>query len=111
MEVSAKVTSIRITPRKMRMVCDLVRGKPIGEALNLLRFERRKAASEIVSKLIQSAAANASQTGKIDVDTLFVKKIFADQGVTMKRFRPVCKGGAHPIQKKTSHVTVFLGER
>ncbi len=111
MEVSAKVSFIRITPRKMGLLADEVRGKGINEALTYLRFSPRKRTAGILFRLLKSAAANADHNGKVDVDTLVVKRILVGQGPTLKRFRPRAKGSAFKINKKTSHVSVTLSER
>jgi large subunit ribosomal protein L22 len=111
MESNAKVSFIRITPRKMGLLADEVRGKGINEALNYLRFSPRKRTAGVLYRLIKSAAANADQKGTIDVDTLYVKQILVGQGTTLKRFRPRAKGSAFKINKKTSHVSVVLAER
>jgi large subunit ribosomal protein L22 len=111
MESKAQVSFIRITPRKMGLLADEVRGKGINEALNYLRFSPRKRTASVLFRLIKSAAANADQKGTIDVDTLFVKQILVGQGTTLKRFRPRAKGSAFKINKKTSHVSVVLAER
>ena len=111
MEATAKVSFIRITPRKMGLLADEVRGKGINEALTYLRFSPRKRTAEVLFRLLKSAAANADQKGTTDVDTLFVKTILVGQGTTLKRFRPRAKGSAFRINKKTSHVSVVLAER
>jgi large subunit ribosomal protein L22 len=111
MESKAQVSFIRITPRKMGLLADEVRGKGINEALNYLRFSPRKRTAGVLFRLIKSAAANADQKGTIDVDTLYVKQILVGQGTTLKRFRPRAKGSAFKINKKTSHVSVVLAER
>ena len=111
MEVSAKVSFIRITPRKVGLIADSVRGKGINEALNILRFSTKKRTAGIVATVLKSAAANAAQKGTIDPDTLFVKQILVGKGPTLKRFRPRAKGSASPILKYTSHVSVTLAER
>ncbi len=111
MEVTAKVSFVRITPRKMGLLADEVRGKSINEALTYLRFSPRKRTAGVLFTLLKSAAANADQKGTIDVDTLFVKTILVGQGTTLKRFRPRAKGSAFRINKKTSHVSVVLAER
>src|ERR1700721_251511 len=111
MEVTAKVSFIRITPRKMGLIADEVRGKGINEALNFLQFSPRKRTAGVLFRLLKSAAANADQKGTVDVDTLFVKTILVGQGTTLKRFRPRAKGAAFKINKKTSHVAVTLAER
>jgi len=111
MEVKAKVSFVRITPRKMGLLADLVRGKGVNEALNALRFSPRKRTAGVLHTLIKSAVANADQKGVSDVDSLVVKTILVGQGPTIKRFRPRAKGSAFKINKKTSHVSVTLAER
>jgi large subunit ribosomal protein L22 len=111
MEATAKVSFIRITPRKMGLLADEVRGKSINEALAYLQFSPRKRTAQVLYKLLKSAVANADQRGGVDVDRLVVKTILVGQGTTLKRFRPRAKGSASPINKKTSHVTVQLGQR
>jgi large subunit ribosomal protein L22 len=111
MQVSAKVSSVRITPRKMGLIADEIRGKAINEALTYLKFSPRKRTAYVLHNLLKSAVANATQKGTIDVDTLFVKTLLVGQGTIMKRFRPRAKGSAFPIHKKTCHVTVTLAER
>ena len=105
----AKLRYLRVAPRKARLVVDLVRGKNVAEAINILTFTRR-AASEPVRKVIESAIANA-ESADANVDRLFVEKIFVDEGPTMRRFRPRAMGRATRINKRTSHVTCVLGER
>ena len=109
MEVKAKLKFTRIGPRKARLVADLIRGKGSEEALNILTFTK-KAAAKILMKLLKSAIANATQK-KIDVDRLYVKTIFVDQGPTMKRFQPRALGRATTIRKRTSHITIILDEQ
>lgn len=109
MESRAKLRYARLSPRKARLVVDMVRGKKVGDALKVLRFSPQKGA-EIVEKLIQSAVANAEQKGVSDLDSLFVKEIFVDMGPVLKRFIPRAQGRASKIRKPTSHVTVVLGE-
>ena len=111
MQMSAKVSFVRIAPRKMCLLADQIRGKSINEALTYLRFSPRKRTATVLHRLLKSAAANADQKGTVDVDTLFVKTILVGQGVTLKRFRPRAKGSAFKINKKTSHVSVTLAER
>jgi len=111
MEVTAKVSSIRITPRKMGLLADEVRGKNINEALTYLKFMPRKRTAGVLHTLLKSAAANATHKGTIDVDTLYVKTILVGCGVIMKRFRPRAKGSAFRINKRSSHVSVTLAER
>ncbi len=111
MEVNAKVSFIRITPRKMGLLADEVRGKGINEALTYLEFSPRKRTAGVLFTLLKSAVANATQKGTIDVDTLVVKTILVGQGTTLKRFRPRAKGSAFKINKKTSHISVTLAEK
>lgn len=111
MEVSASLKYIRITPRKAMLIANLIRGKGINDALSILRFSRRKRVANYFSGLLKSAVANADQKEKIDVDTLFVKRLEVGKGPTMKRFRPRAMGRAFRIQKKTCHVFVSLAER
>jgi large subunit ribosomal protein L22 len=89
---------------------DQVRGKKVGEALNMLTFAPQKGAN-IVKKLINSAVANAQQNSDIDVDSLYINKIFADEGPVLRRFRPRAMGRATRILKRTSHLTVVLDEK
>lgn len=109
MQTSATLRGLRIAPRKVRVVVDTIRGKPVSDALKILAFTR-KAAALPVEKLLRSALANAERQG-VDVDTLLVKTITVDQGPTMRRFRPRALGRAYRIKKKTSHVYVALGQR
>jgi large subunit ribosomal protein L22 len=111
MQVTAKVSFIRITPRKMGVLADEVRGKSINDALTYLRFSPRKRTAGVLYRLLKSAASNADQKGSMDVDKLFVKTILVGQGTTLKRFRPRAKGSAFRINKKTSHVSVTLAAR
>lgn len=111
MEASAKVSFIRITPRKVGLLADEIRGKGVNDALNYLRFSPRKRTATMLYTLLRSAAANADQKGKVDVDALYVKTILVGQGPILKRFRPRAKGSAFRINKKTSHVSVTLAER
>lgn len=106
----ARVRHFRGAPRKMRYVADLVRGKGLEEAKRILAFCRRRAARPIL-RLVKSAEANAEQLGAFDLDRLYVRRIQVDEGVTMKRFRPRAMGRAFRIRKRTSHITVELGER
>ncbi|MBU6375467.1 MAG: 50S ribosomal protein L22 [Bdellovibrionales bacterium] len=111
MDVKAKVSFVRITPRKMGLLADEVRGKGVNEALSYLRFSPRKRTAGVLSTLLKSAVANADQKGLSDPDKLFVKTILVGQGPTLKRFRPRAKGSAFRINKKTSHVAVVLEQR
>jgi len=110
MEASAKLKFIRLSPQKTRLVADMVRGKAVQEALNILKFSPQRPA-DIVAKLVRSAVANAEQKGVSDVDRLFVKELFVDQGPVLKRFMPRAQGRATKIRKPTSHITVILDEK
>ena len=110
MEASAKLSSVRLSPRKTRLVVDMVRGKQIQDALNILRFSPQPSA-KLISKLLSSAVANAEQKGASDVDRLFVKAITVDGGAVMKRFLPRAMGRASKIRKPTSHISVVLAEK
>ncbi|MGI5864571.1 MAG: 50S ribosomal protein L22 [Myxococcales bacterium] len=112
MQSSARLRHLRIAPRKVRLVADLVRGQPIGKALAVLRYTP-KAAAKPVEKLLRSAIANAEDLskGQVDVDRLFVKTIYVDQGPTLRRFLARAMGRATRVNKKTSHVTVVLSDR
>lgn len=110
MEAIAKIKTVRITPRKMRLVLDLVRGKSTSEALAILA-NTNKSSSPVVTKLINSAVANAINNFKMDEKVLFVKTIYADDGIRMKRFMPRAKGSASAIIKRSCHVTVIVAER
>jgi large subunit ribosomal protein L22 len=109
MEVKAKLRFVRVAPRKIQIIADLIRGKGSEEALNILTFTN-KGAAKIVVKLLKSAIANATQKKSIDVDRLYVKKIAVDQGPTMKRFQPRAMGRATTIRKRSSHITLVLDE-
>jgi large subunit ribosomal protein L22 len=107
MEVRAVAKYIRISPNKVRMLVDTIKGKPVEDGLNILKFMPQKAAG-IVEKTIRSAVANADQHEDIDIDALVIKNVIADQGPSMKRFRARARGRATKILKKTSHITVIL---
>ncbi len=109
-QVKAKISYLRVAPRKVRLVCDLVRGKKVQVALDTLRFTKRGVSRDLL-KLLLSAVANANQKGGIDVDNLYVHRLTVDQGPIIKRWLPRARGSASPIQKKTSHVTVILAEK
>ncbi|HYO52383.1 50S ribosomal protein L22 [Archangium sp.] len=111
MESKAHLRFLRMSPRKVSTVAALVRGKPVGQALNILRFTSRAAAVP-VAKLIKSAVANATDLskGQVDVDRLIVKTISVDQGPTQRRYMPRAMGRASRINKKTSHIHVVLEE-
>ena len=110
MEVRTIEKYIRVSPRKVRLLMREIKGKKVEEALNLLTFAPQKGAP-ILRKLINSAVANAGQYPDMDVDRLFIKQIVANEGPTLKRFRPRAMGRATRIRKRTSHLTVILDEK
>lgn len=107
MQAIAKAKYVRITPRKARLVVDLIRGKKVDHALGVLEFTPR-AASKVVANLLKSAVANASRKEGVDLNTLKISSIYVDQGPSMKRFQPRAMGRASQIKKRTSHITVVL---
>ena len=109
MAVVAKLRYLRIAPRKVRLVADLIRGKRIEEARNILNFTIKKAAPPLL-KLLRSATANAKNNFQLDESNLYITKILVDEGPKYKRWRARARGRAEEIQKKTSHVTVVLDE-
>lgn len=109
MESSAKLTFARLSPRKTRLVADIVRGKDIQDAITTLTFLPNMP-SKVLLRLIKSAVANAEQKGVSDVDKLYVKTIYVDAGATLKRFVPRAMGRASRIRKPTSHIAVVLSD-
>lgn len=109
-EIRAVSKYIRMSPRKARLVVNLVRGKRVEEALDMLRFVT-KAAAEPVRKAIQSAAANAEENYGLSADQLYITAISADEGPTLKRARFAARGRVKPILKRSTHITVVLGNR
>ena len=109
MEAKAVAKYIRMSPQKVRLVVDLVRGKKVQEASKILLYTRKYAAG-IVAKDLKSALANAAQNPNIDENILYVKEIFVDQGPTLKRWRARAQGKAAGIKKRTTHITVVLDE-
>ena len=111
MEVTARLKYLRASPRKVRLVVDLIRGKGVEEASAILKLNK-KGATEPVEKLLNSAIANAeNREDAVDVDRLYVKEIFVDPGPTQKRFRAAPMGRGHRILKRQSHVTIKLDTR
>ncbi len=103
---------VKIAPQKCQLVSDLIRDRYVGEALTILRFSKKKKASAIVEKVLRSAIANAQQkTPDIDVDNLYISRIFVNQGPQMKRWKAAPMGRAARILKRTSHVHIALEER
>ena len=111
MEATAHLRHLRMAPRKLQVVVALVRGKPVGDAIAILKFTQRAAALP-VRKLIESAVANATDLskGQVDIDKLVVKSISVDQGPTQRRYMPRAMGRATRINKKSSHVHVVLAD-
>ena len=109
-EARAKVSYARISSRKVKAVIDLIRNKPVGVALGILR-NTPKAASPVVEKLLKSAMANAENNHNMNVENLYISEVFADQGPTLKRVQARAQGRAFRINKKTSHITLKLKEK
>jgi large subunit ribosomal protein L22 len=112
MDAKAKLKFLRISPRKTRLVIDMIRGQKnrpmyVGEALALLRF-CSKGAAQPVYKLLNSAITNAESLFSADVDELYIKTAYVDEGPTLKRFKPAAMGRASRIRKRTSHVTIIV---
>ncbi len=113
MESTATLRMAHISPRKVKLVADLVRGRDVDQALEMLTFTRKKSAP-MIKKLVESAVANAEQAAEqseeaFDVDTLYVKSIQVGRGPYMRRYRPRAMGRATPVRKPTSNITVVLG--
>ena len=109
-EVKATAKYIRIAPRKVRIVMNLVRGKSVADALAILKFTP-KVGADAVEKVLRSAVANAENNFDMDVDRLFISSAFVDQGPTLKRIHPRSRGQAFMILKHTSHITVAVNEK
>ena len=109
MQVSATLRHARISPQKCRLIADLVRGMPVEQALQALMFSNRKA-SGMVQKVLESAIANAEHNEGADIDELKISAICVNEGPTMKRFRARAKGRGNRILKRTSHITVTVGD-
>ncbi|NBJ64746.1 50S ribosomal protein L22 [bacterium c-19] len=110
MEVKTTAKTLRIPPRKARLVLDLIRGKNAEEAAAILKFTPNVAA-ESIAKVLKSAVSNAVNNNEMDEEKLYVKACYANEGVTLKRFMPRAKGSASAIHKRTSHITVVVDER
>ncbi len=106
----ARARYVRMTPRKVRRVVDLIRGLPAAQAQAVLRFAPQ-AASEPVGKVLDSAIANAENNAQLPVDSLVVSEAYVDEGPTLKRFQPRAQGRAYRINKRTSHITVVVESR
>lgn len=107
MRATARAKTLRISPQKARLVADQVRGKPVEEAQDILRFSRNKGAA-LIAKVLDSAVANAEENEGADIDELRVGEIFVDPGITMKRILPRARGRADRMVKRTSHITVAV---
>ena len=110
METKATAKFIRVSPRKVRTVVDLIRGKRFAEALAILRYTPKRA-SEAITKVVKSAAANAEHNLQADKEQLYISAIYVDQGPTLKRFKPRAQGRADLIRKRTSHITVVVSDQ
>jgi len=109
MEVAAKLKGARISAQKARLVADQIRGKSVGEALDILAYSPKKGAA-LVKKVLESAIANAEHNEGADIDELRVSTIFVDEGMTMKRIKPRAKGRADRILKRSCHITVKVAD-
>ncbi len=110
METRAKTKFLRVSPRKVRLVVDQIRGKDVEAALNILKFTPKRSAS-LVTKVLRTAISNAENTQNVDVDRLYVKQVTVDGGGMWKRFMPRAMGRATRIRKRLSHLTVVIDER
>ena len=110
MEAKAHLNYVRISPRKVGIVCDLIRGKSVAQATAIL-MNTPKAASEPLLKLLKSAAANAENNHQMDPEKLYVSATYANPGPIIKRMRPRAQGRAFRINKRTSHITICVSER
>lgn len=110
METMSRLKGAQISAQKVRLVADQIRGKAVGDALEILQFSNKKAA-DLVKKILDSAVANAEHNEGADIDELRVSTIFVDEGVTMKRVKPRAKGRADRILKRSCHITVKVADR
>ena len=110
METRAMTRFLRVSPRKVRLVVDQIRGKEVEAALNILKFTPKRSAT-IVTKVLRTAIANAETTQSVDVDRLYVKRVTVDEGGMWKRFMPRAQGRATRIRKRLSHITIVIDER
>jgi large subunit ribosomal protein L22 len=109
MEAKAIAKYMRISPRKVRLVADNIKGLKVEDAANILRFTPKKAA-KFINKVLHSAVANAEQMPGVDIDSLYVKSVIVNEGPTWKRIMPRAMGRAYRILKRTSHITVVVDE-
>lgn len=107
MEVAAKLKGARLSAQKARLVADQIRGRSVGQALDLLSFSPKKAA-HLIKKLVESAIANAEHNEGADVDDLSIARIFVDEGTTLKRLKPRAKGRADRVLKRSCHICVIV---
>jgi large subunit ribosomal protein L22 len=109
-EAKAIAKTVRVSPQKARLVMDLVRGKTVADAAAILRFTP-KASSALIEKVLNSAAANAVNNHHMDQNLLYIKEAYINEGPMLKRYLPRAKGSGNQILKRTSHITIVLGER
>ena len=110
MEARAIAKYVRMSPMKVGVVLDVIRGKNVNEAFAILQYTPKDAAV-VINKVLKSAVANAENNHDLNVENLYVAEIFANQGPTLKRIRPAAKGSAVRIRKRTSHITIVLKEK
>lgn len=110
MDVKSTAKTLRIPPRKARLVLDIIRGKNVEEAAAILKFTPNYAAG-VIGKILKSAIANATNNHELNAEKLYVKACYADEGVVLKRYMPRAKGRADEIMKRTSHITVVVAEK
>ena len=109
MEFKAEAKYIKVSPQKARLVVDLIRGKKVDDAINILKFTKKKSANPVY-KLLKSALANASSTGRVDVDNLIVRKINVDMSLSLKRLMPKAMGRGATVKKRMSNIKIVLEE-
>jgi large subunit ribosomal protein L22 len=110
MQATAHARYVRLAPRKVQLILDLIRGKAVGDAIAILRHTP-KSSSPVVEKLLNSAIANAENNFSLDPNKLVISQAYANQGPTLKRFRPRAMGRASRINKRTSHITIVVSEK
>jgi len=110
MEVRASLQRVRVSPRKARLVVDMVRGRKVSEAIEMMKFVPNKAASD-VERLLKSVSANAENNYDLDPDDLWIKAIYADDAPQMRRFKPKARGRVGKILRRSTHITVIAEER
>lgn len=101
---------VRVSPRKARLVIDLIRGKRVEDALSILEYSP-KAIARTIAKIVRSALANAEENSEANIDNLYISRAYADDGPTQRRYLPRAMGRATPIRKRTSHITIILDEK